>query len=1296
MATILLQAAGAFLGGLLGPVGATLGKAAGALAGYMVDRALISSTQHFEGPRLPGHRLFAAEEGASIPRLYGTARISGNLIWATRFEEQARTTRRGFKGGPRTTTYHYFANAAFALCEGEIAGVRRIWVDGRELDRETVTIRIHRGTQDQPPDPLVEARQGEGNTPAYRGLAYAVIERMPLDDYGNRLPQFHFEVMRPVGRLNADVRAVALIPGASEYGLATQVVTKTPAPGETVALNRHALWGPSDIVASLDELQALCPNLEEISLVVAWFGDDLRAGHCRIRPMVTENDLGDVSRGWNVGGLERVQADMVSRVDDAAAYGGTPADFATVQAIKEIKARGLRVMLHPFIMMDVPSGNELPDPYGGTEQAAYPWRGRITCHPGPGQAETADKTAAARTQVDGFLGAVVAGDFSVVGESVFYTGATDDWGFRRFILHHAHLAAAAGGVDAFLIGSEMRGVSRLRDAADAFPFVEGLCALAGEIRAVLGAGTKISYGADWSEYFGHQPGDGSGDVFFHLDPFWAHGEVDAVAIHNYMPLSDWRDEDHAGGNPDGFVEPYDRAGMAAQVAGGEGFDWFHASEADRLARARSPIADGAHGKHWVFRYKDLIGWWDNQHFNRPGGSEMATPTQWVPRGKPIWFTELGCPAVDKCPNQPNVFPDPKSSENAAPHFSGKGRSDLAQRRFIEAHQAHWDEAHPQFEAANNPESDAYSGRMVDAARAALWAWDARPFPAFPMRGDVWADGDNWQLGHWLNGRLSGVALSDLIDVVLEDHGLPAADTTRVAGTLSGYVVDDPATARASLEPLVELFGLSAREREGRLVFAQEALGGARVTLDELAMPEGNAPVLERIRAPDHELPGEAELGFRDPFRDYQSVVARTERLDAGGAGMAAMSLPAVMEPGQARGLLEDWLARRWAGRETVAFALAPTMRAAEPGGLVALDGDHRDYLVTRIDDGLTRQLRARRVRRTAAAPWRPTRPPLGVAQAIVPSVPHALFLDLPMGPQAGAPEDQFRVAARARPWRGQLVLASPEATGFSERATIAAPATMGRLVHALGGGIEGRLDRAGEITVELIEGELSSVSTVALLNGANAAALRSVSGAWEVLQFQTVEEIAASTWRLTKLLRGQLGTGDAMLAGAAAGADFVLLDEKTVPAGLRPAEIGLELNWRVVPSGSDLDGAQYAQAVETGGLRALTPLAPVHARLRREGGDAVITWVRRGRIDADGWAGTDIPLGEEDEAYSVEIGPPEAAPLRAFEVGEPRLAYPLAEIEADFGTLPAEIEVTIRQLSRAVGAGLATTRRMAL
>ena len=77
------------IGGLLGPVGSAIGAAAGALAGYAIDQALINGTRRIEGPRLSGARPFTAEEGAAIPRVYGTARVGGTLIWATRFEESA-------------------------------------------------------------------------------------------------------------------------------------------------------------------------------------------------------------------------------------------------------------------------------------------------------------------------------------------------------------------------------------------------------------------------------------------------------------------------------------------------------------------------------------------------------------------------------------------------------------------------------------------------------------------------------------------------------------------------------------------------------------------------------------------------------------------------------------------------------------------------------------------------------------------------------------------------------------------------------------------------------------------------------------------------------------------------------------------------------------------------------------------------------------------------------------------------------------------------------------------------------
>ena len=146
-------------------------------------------------------------------------------------------------------------------------------------------------------------------------------------------------------------------------------------------------------------------------------------------------------------------ASSTSRDDqDRPEYGGAPADFAVVQAIQEMKARGLRVTFYPFILMDVPPGNSLPNPYSdnaaGTGQPAFPWRGRITCSPAEGYTGTVDKTATAATQVSALFGTATPASFSVSGQSVSWTGTPGDWGPRRMVLHYAHLCAAAGGVRA--------------------------------------------------------------------------------------------------------------------------------------------------------------------------------------------------------------------------------------------------------------------------------------------------------------------------------------------------------------------------------------------------------------------------------------------------------------------------------------------------------------------------------------------------------------------------------------------------------------------------------------------------------------------------------------------------------------------------------------------------------------------------------------------------------------------------------------------------------------------------------
>lgn len=1260
MATILFQAAGAALGGIFGPFGAIAGRAIGALAGSAVDQALLGGGSTIRGSRLQDARIPGADEGAAINRVYGTARVGGTLIWATRFEEEVTSERAGGKAtGPRVETYSYYANFAVGICEGPIAGVRRVWADGRELDLTDVPMRIHRGEPDQQPDPLIEAKQGAGNAPAYRGLAYAVFERLPLDGFGNRIPILQFEVMKPTGTLEGHIRAVTVIPGSSEHGYDPRKVTERLGKGEGRNINRNNRIAATDWSASIDELQALCPNLERVALVVAWFGTDLRAGHCRIVPGVEVLARSDESRPWQVAGMGRGAAHLVSRSNGGPAYGGTPSDESVVAAIADLKARGLKVYLYPFVLMDVPAGNDLPDPYGGIGQAAYPWRGRITCHPATGQPGSADKTAAARSQVEAFC--------------------NGDEGYRQMVLHYAHLVDTAGGVDGFIIGSEMRGLTHLRDEADAFPFVEALCELAQDARAIMGTATKLTYGADWSEYFGYHPADGSGEVHFNLDPLWASPAIDAVGIDNYMPLSDWRDGDALSGNPDGFRLPDDEDGMRRMIEGGEGFDWYYASDADRAARLRSPITDGMAGRHWLYRYKDLAGWWTNRHFGRADGAEASAPTAWVPRSKPIWFTELGCPAVDKGANQPNVFTDPKSAENALPYYSGGGRADAMQRRFLDAHHRWWQG------------SSAEPG-MVDPDHVFVWTWDARPYPAFPENDALWADGHNWQLGHWLNGRLGATTVADAIAAILKDHGFAYFDVSMVSGDLVGFVQADPASARSLLEPLMATFQIDAVEENGVLHFRSRlraALPAA--TIDVLAeRPDETA--FEEVRGHASEYAGEAILDHISDTSAYQRVTARSRRMTAENDRVLRLSLPAVLHAGAAAGAIESALRDHRAGMRKLTFRLPPNALTVMPGDVVLLkDGPDGSFIVTRITEGAVREVEAQSFaggEASAQAPLARQAARVGGGLESAAFLPELQFLDLPCF-DAGPEESFARVAAYAKPWRPILISSSPGTEGYAARVRLDRPARMGRLSAALEPGILGRFDRAQAIELDMPFGSASSKGPMAVLGGENRIAIAAPSGRWEVVGFLTAEETSQQHWRLTGLLRGIAGSEDAMVEGHEAGAVAVFLDAAVRPLGLSADEAGRSLNWIAESRGV---AEVAAPLVFAGGIRARTPIAPVHLNAKRHPSGAIrFSWTRRGRLNADSWEGYDIPLDEPFEAYRIEILAGEAI-VRSVEIDRPYFEYTAADEIQDFGEVQAQIAVRVRQLGRAVREGIAAQK----
>src|SRR5262249_7149746 len=162
-------------------------------------------------------------------------------------------------------------------------------------------------------DPLIVAK--EGTAPAYRRLAYVVFERLPLEQFGNRIPQLAFEIVRPIGRLERMARAVTLIPGTTEFGYETETVVQVLSIGAYGVENRHVGHAASDVEASLDDLQAACPNLERVAIVVAWFGSDLRAASCEVKPGVENATKLTNPATWAVAGLDRADAHLVSQAD---------------------------------------------------------------------------------------------------------------------------------------------------------------------------------------------------------------------------------------------------------------------------------------------------------------------------------------------------------------------------------------------------------------------------------------------------------------------------------------------------------------------------------------------------------------------------------------------------------------------------------------------------------------------------------------------------------------------------------------------------------------------------------------------------------------------------------------------------------------------------------------------------------------------------------------------------------------------------------------------------------------------
>ncbi len=159
-----------------------------------------------------------------------------------------------------------------------------------------------------------------------------------------------------------------------------------------------------------------------------------------------------------------------------------------------------------------------------------------------------------------------------------------------------------------------------------------------------------------------------------------------------------------------------------------------------------------------------------------------------------------------------------------------------------------------------------------------------------------------------------------------------------------------------------------------------------------------------------------------------------------------------------------------------------------------------------------------------------------------------------------------------------------------------------------------------------------------------------------------------------------------------------MLDDSLATLPIAEADLGIPWNWRIGPASRPVSDETYvAQAFTPVGV-GLRPFSVVHVeqpwRTPRGPGDLTIRWTRRSRaLAADSWGGLEVPLGEELEAYEVEIldGP---AVKRVLSTATTSAVYTAAQQNADWGVPlgPGDtLDIRIFQLSALVGRGAPKT-----
>lgn len=387
----------------------------------------------------------------------------------------------------------------------------------------------------------------------------------------------------------------------------------------------------------IGQLIADFPNLKKVGIICSWFINETDISSATIKPGA-ENAQN--SSEWQVGNYTKENAHQITICETKGSkivnFGGTVSDKKLLAYIDKLNDLGIEVAFYPLIMVD---------------DAAKTWRGYITGSP----------------------------------EDVarFYKEQ-----YKPFIKHYAELLQDR--VKIFYIGSELEGLTSIKDEQNQFPFVDKLISLAQKVKNAVPK-SEVSYAANWTEYHlchgGLRP----------LDNLWSHPAIGFVGISYYMPLTNEQDQDLH--NVETIKKGFDSGeGKDYYTVGGEQFSFSDPNAA----------------------WKNLKEWHASKHYEWDGKNSYKT--SWSP-DKQIVLSEFGCPSVDKATDAPHLH-----GQNLPKNSNGEV-DNIIQIVTIRAFLEHIKESN-------------------FIREGFCYGYDSRG------RGwhKIYADGNQYATGHWIDGK----------------------------------------------------------------------------------------------------------------------------------------------------------------------------------------------------------------------------------------------------------------------------------------------------------------------------------------------------------------------------------------------------------------------------------------------------------------------------------------------------------------------------------------------------------------